>query len=204
MKTHAFLIAGAAALLAAASAQAQSNATPTAAETQAARASGPCSDPWVTIALTRYYFSANPARCGVGLYANGSWGSFQQLYAAVGERDRALKAANLDLRVVPISGTNRTAVGVFSMVAAGGGNIVAAGGGNLVAAGGGNLVSPGGGSMVAAGGGNLTAVGPGEVVIRNGQLVLASSVRSLMSAGDVQRATVPVASSAGALTSLRP
>lgn len=132
------------------------------------RGRGPCSDPWVSVALEIVHGRADPAYCAVGLYNGGSWNSFNQLVHAVAATRNSLNSSGTSFRVVPVQGASYNVIGIFqggSLVAAGGGNMVAAGGGNMVAAGGGNLiirnnqmVAAGGGNMVAAGGGNIAPI----------------------------------------------
>lgn len=131
---------------------AAAQANPNAAETQAARNRGPCSDPWVTLALESVYGRVPDRRhCAIGLYANGSWNSYSQL---VGE----VRLHRYTFGAVKIGGTGplagKFALGIFSR-----GSLVAAGGENLVAAGAGNLVGNDGASMVAAGAGNIVQDG---------------------------------------------
>lgn len=168
------LLFTAAALLVATPALGQENPTP--AQTQAAR-SGPCGDPWITIAYKRLYgdgFVPAAWMCTTTLYNNGRWDSFAQLLSAVRSKDYGIYtyAGVVLTGSGPLAG--KTALGVFqggSLVAAGGGNIIAAGGGNLVAAGGGNLVAAGGGNMIMIDDGKLISPGPRTLMSTSSKLV---------------------------------
>lgn len=137
------------------------------------RQKGPCSDPWVSIALEAVYGRAESGRCNVKLYNGGNWRDYNELVQAVAKVKNyptidlsQIRVTKVDEDTISLVSKNGVNLGSFdngrltvslppNLVAAGGGNLVAAGGGNLVAAGGGNLVAAGGGNLVAAGGGNL-------------------------------------------------
>ncbi len=148
-------------------------ADPTPAQTEAVRSSGPCRDPWITIAYKRIYgdgFVPSQWMCKAALYRNGVWDNFAQLQTAVRGKDYG----RYTYKGVVLTGSGplagRTAIGIFL-----GANLVAAGGGNLVAADGGNLVAAGGGNLVAAGGGNIIMLDAGRLV--------SPGQRTLLSAG---------------------
>jgi hypothetical protein len=141
------------------SAAAQSN--PSEDQTRSARSRGPCSDPWVTMALESLFRRVPSSACDIKLYNNGSWGSYAQLLGAVRSTYRPVViggngplAGKAALGV--FSGSQLIGAGGASMVAAGGGNMVAAGGGNMVAAGGGNIMLQQGNRLVSPGGGNYS------------------------------------------------
>lgn len=118
---------------------------------------GPCSDPWVTIALINVYGKAESSRCNIKLYNGGNWRNFNELQHAVAKAGNfptvdvsQIKATKVDSDTISVASKNGVPLGQFdngrltvslppNMVAAGGGNMVAAGAGNMVAAGAGNL-----------------------------------------------------------------
>ena len=183
------LLAAGAMLASTAALPASAQSNPTEAQNQAARATKPNCDPWITIAYKRLYGAGYvPAdwMCSTMLYRGGRWGPFSELMDAVRAKDYGLNR----YAAVKIGGTGplagKFAIGVFSgssLVAAGGGNIlaalVAAGGGNLVAAGGGNLVAAGGGNLVAAGGGNLINLDAGQLLSPGPRTLMSASSRSV-------------------------
>jgi hypothetical protein len=134
------------------------------------RQKGPCSDPWVSIALEAVYGRAESWRCNVKLYNNGNWRDYNELVQAVAKVKNyptidmsRVKAVQIDADTINLSSNNGVAIGQVkagqitvslppNLVAA---NMVAAGAGNMVAAGAGNMVAAGAGNMVAAGAGNL-------------------------------------------------
>jgi len=60
-----------------------SYANPDETTTRVTKQRGPCSDPWVTMALTRVYGAADAGKCDAKLYNGGSWGSYNELIHAV-------------------------------------------------------------------------------------------------------------------------
>lgn len=150
-------------------------ADPTPAQTEAVRSSGPCRDPWITIAYKRLYgdgFTPAQWMCKAALYRNGVWDNFAQLQTAVRNKDYG-RYSYKGVTIVgsgPLAG--RTALGIFQ-----GNALVAAGGGNLVAAGGGNMVAAGGGNLVAAGGGNIIMLDAGRLVSPGQRTLLSASAK---------------------------
>lgn len=135
--------------------------TPSQTETEQARKSGPCNDPWITIAYKRRW-SRIPAgfrdtgECSTALYNGGSWNSFSQLYDYLVDYKRAMDEANSAFKFVKISATDyrvgltfdgKIVVDPSNIVALGGNNIIAVGGNNIIAVGGNNIIAPGGGNF---------------------------------------------------------
>ena len=208
MKTHSLSSTLSAVLLACAAtstllgqAQAQdynrnsSYANPDGTTTEVYKRRGPCSDPWVTIALIRVYGQAEPSRCNVGLYNGGNWRDYNELVHAVGKVKAQQSAAapknptridlthltarKLDADSFAITSKNGIQLGTVdsgrltvslppNLVGNDGASLIGNDGSTLVAAGGGNMVAAGGGNMVAAGGGNMVAAGGGNMVAAGG------------------------------------
>lgn len=168
----------------------QTYANPDGTQTEIYRSRGPCSDPWVTIALIRARGVAERDKCDIKLYNNGSWRDYNELVQAVARRFplpvydfRTVKADEYAARAPDGSVVTNASVstndgkkiadvvdgqatvdpGFARLVAAGGGNILSHNGSTLVAAGGGNVVPTGGGSLV----GNDGASGPAVAAIVN-------------------------------------
>jgi hypothetical protein len=115
---------------------------------------GPCSDPWLSIALEAVYGRAESWRCKVQLYNNGNWRDYNELIHAVAKVKNyptidmsKIKAVQIDADTIKLSSNNGVAIGQVEA-----GQITVSLPPNLVAA---NMVAAGGGNMVAAGGGNL-------------------------------------------------
>jgi hypothetical protein len=135
--------------------------TPTQPETEQARKSGPCNDPWITIAFKRRW-SRIPAgyrdmgECNISLYNGGSWNSFSQLYDYLVDYKRAMDEANSAFKFVKMSDSDyriglafdgKVVVDPSNIVALGGNNIIANGGNKIIANGGNNIIAPGGGNF---------------------------------------------------------
>jgi hypothetical protein len=136
-----------------------------------------CRDPWVTIALTAVFGSADPVHCDIRNFNNGQWNDYNQLIHAVGRYKADLDSQRVQYFAAVVNGQSKVLItangqpfalanpGDLGLEDRGRGQLVAAGGGNLVAAGGGNLVAAGGGNLVAAGGGNILGNAGGNVVV---------------------------------------
>lgn len=130
----------------------------------------PCSDPWVSLAVSvakthdgvvgRASGSGNSDECNIKLYNGGHWGSYAELLQYVRQTQQVLASQNVRFETrngVPalmlIDPSRR--LSPQNIVSTNGSNILLNGGGNIVAQGGGNIVAQGGGNIVAQGGGNL-------------------------------------------------
>jgi len=168
------LLIAAAAFVAVVPAPAFAQRTPTQAQTDAARRSGPCDDPWITLAIAEATAGGFPVgkggqdQCAPELYG-GTWSSYQALFGAVDSFLRGLDPKGLAMRMMQgqptllvVDPAKALAAGLIGQDAA---NLISKGGAgspaSIVAAGGGNIVAAGGGNIVAGGGGNyrITATG---------------------------------------------
>ena len=139
--------------------------------TALAKKNGPCSDPFVTIALIKVYGSADIHKCNASLYNGGRWSDYNQLVHAVAKAKGNLSAPALGAGLV---GQKMTAQEAQAQIRAKGGNLTLAEANQLVAAGAGNLTQRQVLGLVAAGGGNLVGndgasfkVGPSGSLIGN-------------------------------------
>jgi hypothetical protein len=167
-------------LLTAAAVDAQALRNPTPQEVAHAKSTGPCRDPWVSIALTymrlgNYMTGANTSyingvgdfgECQAALYNGGSWSSFDGLV-------RGVKTAFDNMRGnVQIRMTSLGAGQARITIDAGGGfvdNMTV----RLIGHDGGSLIGHDGGSVIAAGGGNFRVQSVGnEKRINLGKSVL--------------------------------
>jgi hypothetical protein len=134
---------------------------------EAKKKSGPCPDPWVTMAQEVVYGSARADRCSPALYNGGRWGSYNELVHSMAKvKAGGSKAAQpagptIDVTLVKYQDAgNRTNLFSNNGIALGflqAGRITVSLPPNIVGNAGGNMVAAGGGNMVAAGGGNLVA-----------------------------------------------
>lgn len=140
-----------------------------------ARQRGPCSDPWVTLALERVYGRADQAKCNASLYNGGRWDSYNTLIHAVAKAKSSgggstASLPTIDLSKIKYQCSTQDNCTVFSnegdkVGTLDNGNfraevppkMVAAGGGNLIGMDGATLIGNDAGSMVAAGSLNLIA-----------------------------------------------
>src|ERR1035437_2646780 len=143
-------------------ANAQAARAPTPQEVAHARTTGPCTDPWVSIALTlhrlgTYSTGSNTAyiagvgefgQCNHGMYNNGSWSSFDELHRAV-ETAFANMSGNVNITIIALTGS--TAKITFDA----GPGFFATQTVQLIGHDGASVVSHDGGSIVASGGGNF-------------------------------------------------
>ena len=162
--------------------------------TALAKKNGPCSDPWLTIALTKVYGSADIHKCNASLYNGGRWSDYNQLVHAVAKAKGSVyspTAPNFGLNPIAprplaaitapagragLADHKMTAQEAQAQIRAKGGNLTLAQANQLVAAGGGNLTLLQVLGLVAAGGGNLVGndgstfkVGPnGSLIDYNG------------------------------------
>lgn len=132
-------------------------ANPSTVDTNNAR-NNPCSDPWVSLAVSVVKTtSAGPGRaagsgaageCDPALYGGGRWSSYSELIQHVRATRQQLASQNVQFAQVDGRGllvmiNPSTGINVANLVGAGAGNIVGAGAGNIVGAGAGNVVPPG-------------------------------------------------------------
>jgi hypothetical protein len=143
---------------------------PTPQETARARRTGPCRDPWVSIALTyrrlgNYYTGDNTSyiagvgdygECNASLYNGGSWSSFDQLYRGV---QTALNNMSGNVRISMSSLGGRQFRITYD---AGGGyawsqtvRLIGDAGSTLISSDSASLITDNGGGVVASGGGNF-------------------------------------------------
>lgn len=92
------------------SASAQTYQNPSAQETESARRSGPCRDPWISIALVRVAGKtpqgvADLGDCNYKLYNGGSWNSYNQLAQAVKLTQTRMAKANVGYQLSRSNGT---------------------------------------------------------------------------------------------------
>jgi len=172
-------IAGVALTVAAAGANAQLR-LPTAQEVAHAKSTGPCSDAWISIALTykrlgSYMTGSNTSyingvgsygECDRALYNGGSWSSFDELYRGVQTTFNNM-SGNVSIRMANLgNGTARITLD------AGPGfvdNLTV----RLIGHDGGSLIGHDGGSVIAQGGGNFHVQSTGsEKRINLGKSVL--------------------------------
>lgn len=132
-------------------------ATPSQQRTDEARRSGPCRDPWITLAIADTTAGGIPVgrgdedQCNPKLYNDGNWSSYQELYRAVDQTLRKLSSVGVQFKFV--NGQPAfVATDIQRMLAAG---VIGQSGSALIGKGGAGIVAAGGGNIVAAGGGNI-------------------------------------------------
>jgi hypothetical protein len=147
--------------------QSSSYANPDNTTTEVIRRRGPCTDPWVTMALERVYGSADRILCDARRYNNGSWSSFNQLVHAVGKVSRlpvfdvrtgtARNVSDVSVDVFEARGRKVGTItnGEFVVDPAMVSTMVAAGGGNLIGNDGSTLVGNDGASLIGNDSGGL-------------------------------------------------
>jgi hypothetical protein len=132
------------------------------AESVAQGRNNPCTDPWVSLAVSlvktrgshvgRAAGSGNSGECDIKLYNGGRWGSYDELVGHVKASQARLAAQNVrfdlhnnqpSLKLIDAA----RGINPANLVAAGAGNILGNAAGNLVAAGAGNLVAAGAGNL---------------------------------------------------------
>jgi len=134
-----------------ATANAQTFPNPTAQRTEEARRSGPCRDPWITIAI--FFLNGGTQKiagiggfgeCNPALYNGGSWSNYNELEHAVEKTKSALNSAGVGYQMTSLPGGNaeiklldRGAV-VDKIQVNNGANVISNDGNSLVASGGGN------------------------------------------------------------------
>jgi hypothetical protein len=184
--------------LSSATAKAQVMANPTQQDTDRARSTGPCSDPWVSIALTlhrlgTYYTSTTPGfihgsgntgDCQTTLYYKGGvgWNSFDQLYqAVVGVRSYEKKMNDQGIVLAgSITGKDGHQILIFKngsavigvdvgVISNDGGSLISNDGTTLTLRGG-NLVASGGGNFISAAA--IVAAGGGNILVNGGGNIL--------------------------------
>ena len=126
---------------------------PTAQLVPQARSQGPCSDPWITIAIWDVFASTRqPAGvgrfgdCDPQRYNNGSWSSYAELYQGV---KTAFDNMSGNVTITKSSQPN----GTWKIVTDAGSGFVAT---QIITHDGASLVSDSGGTIVASGGGNFS------------------------------------------------
>ena len=129
---------------------------PTSQQTEQARRSGPCRDPWVTIAVyastagTKQIAGAGDfGECNPALYNGGSWNGYNDLHYAVEKALRALSNAGVTISMTSLGGDRR------QLIIDGGGGYKSSTVLNIMINNGANLISNDGSSLVAAGAGNF-------------------------------------------------
>ncbi len=150
------LAAGVLMSLSSAMANAQNYVTPTSQATANARRTGPCSDPWVTIAIIEVTGISRRSIAGVGefgqcntaLYNGGSWSSYPDLANAVHKVQQALSGAGVSFQMTSLGG------GQAQIKVMDGGTVADKMTVQLISANSGKLISQDGGTLVASGGGN--------------------------------------------------
>lgn len=184
---------------------AQTYPNPTQQETNEWRTKGPCSDPWVSKAVSQANASVRLAHssngsdgeCDVSQYNNGSWSSYDQLRKAVDKRRDELSSMGVYYDSYKISNLGKALLflenGTSKIIAA---SLVGNDGASLI----GNdsagiktiinrLVAAGGGNLVAAGGGNLVNLlkANGAVVPTNAGNLSSSQMDAISRAVDGAR-----------------
>ena len=190
-------------------ANAQRYDNPSQQQTDHARSTGPCQDPWVTIAFSVMYMgtyytpnnpdyirgSGNSGDCATSQYNRGSWNNFNELYLGVYERKMSQRGVyyvgafkgNDGNQYLVFKNQDGALVGlnVGSVVGTGSSSVLTNNGGTLVNTNGSNVVAAGGGNwvspaaVIAAGGGNVIASGGGNVVAAGGGNVVASGAGNM-------------------------
>lgn len=164
-----FMAVGVLLSLSSATANAQ-KPNPSAAETQQWRQKGPCSDPWVSKAVTEYKGSVagagNYGDCQTTMYNNGSWSSYDELYRGVQTAQSNMRSAGVSISMTSLPGNK------FQIKTDAGGGYVAT---QIITHDGASLSSMDGSTLIASGAGNfsLTAITEGnEKRIKLGKSVL--------------------------------
>ncbi len=153
-RTMLFSVIAAAILMASSAAIASAQANPSDSETNQWRQRGPCTDPWVSKAVSEYEGRAPRGvgsfqECSPALYANGRWNSYAELYRGV-----TVTLGGFDGRGISFS-KSASDNGVVTLTTLADGVVVGKGSVKLLTNNGGTLLTQDGAGIVSHDGGTF-------------------------------------------------